>query len=55
MIQGDGFFVVRKGNENVFTRAGAFSFDETGQPGLDRRAAGCRATPSTPPVTRPVA
>jgi flagellar hook protein FlgE len=31
MIQGDGFFVVRKGNENVYTRAGAFSFDETGQ------------------------
>ncbi|MFC6154119.1 flagellar hook protein FlgE [Nocardioides yefusunii] len=31
MIQGDGFFVVRKGGENLFTRAGAFSFDQSGQ------------------------
>ena len=30
MIQGDGFFVVRKGQEQLFTRAGAFAFDETG-------------------------
>jgi flagellar hook protein FlgE len=30
MIQGDGFFVVRRGNENEFTRAGAFTWDETG-------------------------
>ena len=30
MIQGDGFFVVRKGNEELYTRAGAFAFDETG-------------------------
>jgi len=30
MIQGDGFFVVRDGNEQLYTRAGAFSFDETG-------------------------
>jgi flagellar hook protein FlgE len=30
MIQGDGFFVTRKGNENLYTRAGAFTFDETG-------------------------
>ena len=30
MIQGDGFFVVRKDGENLYTRAGAFSFDESG-------------------------
>lgn len=31
MISGDGFFVVRKGNEQFFTRAGAFDFDAIGQ------------------------
>jgi len=31
MIQGDGFFVVRKGAETFFTRAGSFDFDATGQ------------------------
>jgi flagellar hook protein FlgE len=30
MIQGDGFFVTRKGNEDLYTRAGSFTFDETG-------------------------
>lgn len=30
MIQGDGFFVTRKGNEMLYTRAGAFTFDESG-------------------------
>ena len=30
MIQGDGFFVVRKNGENLYTRAGTFSFDESG-------------------------
>ncbi len=30
MIQGDGMFVTRKGNEFLYTRAGAFNFDETG-------------------------
>ncbi|NYG57041.1 flagellar hook-basal body complex protein [Nocardioides perillae] len=30
MIQGDGLFVVRKGQEQLYTRAGAFTFDETG-------------------------
>ena len=28
MLQGDGMFVVQKGNDTVYTRAGAFSFDE---------------------------
>lgn len=28
MIQGDGLFAVQKGNDVVYTRAGAFSFDE---------------------------
>ena len=31
MISGDGFFVVRKGGEQFYTRAGAFDFDATGQ------------------------
>jgi len=31
MISGDGFFTVRKGEETLFTRAGAFDFDATGQ------------------------
>jgi flagellar hook protein FlgE len=31
MIQGDGFFVVQNGGENLFTRAGAFSFDTDGR------------------------
>ena len=30
MIQGDGMFVVHQGNEDLYTRAGAFTFDETG-------------------------
>ena len=30
MLQGDGFFVVRNGAEQDYTRAGAFSFDNTG-------------------------
>lgn len=30
MIQGDGFFVTKKGGENLYTRAGNFNFDETG-------------------------
>ncbi|MCL2091194.1 MAG: flagellar hook protein FlgE [Micrococcales bacterium] len=31
MISGDGFFVVRRGNETLYTRAGSFDFDATGQ------------------------
>ena len=31
MINGDGFFVVSKGGEQFYSRAGAFSFDATGQ------------------------
>ncbi len=30
MISGDGFFVVNRLGENMFTRAGAFNFDNTG-------------------------
>lgn len=30
-IQGDGFFVVDKGGEQMFTRAGSFSLDSTGR------------------------
>lgn len=31
MISGDGFFVVNKGGEQLYSRAGAFSFDALGQ------------------------
>lgn len=31
MIQGDGFFVVNKGGQQFYTRAGSFDFDATGQ------------------------
>ena len=30
-LQGDGFFVTRAGNQQMFTRAGAFSFDNAGR------------------------
>src|SRR3712207_5582187 len=30
MISGDGFFVTRAGNEQLYTRAGSFSYDATG-------------------------
>jgi flagellar hook protein FlgE len=30
MIQGDGFFVVKNGGEELFTRAGSFTFDANG-------------------------
>ncbi len=31
MIQGDGFFMVKRGPETLFTRAGSFDFDNSGQ------------------------
>jgi flagellar hook protein FlgE len=31
MIQGDGFFVMKKGNEEIYTRAGNFNFDTNGR------------------------
>lgn len=31
MINGDGFFVVRKGTQTFYTRAGSFDFDATGE------------------------
>lgn len=30
MIQGDGMFVIQRGNEQIYTRAGSFNFDTTG-------------------------
>jgi flagellar hook protein FlgE len=30
MISGDGFFMVKRGNESLYTRAGAFHFDDLG-------------------------
>jgi flagellar hook protein FlgE len=31
MIQGDGFFILMKGNEEIYTRAGNFNFDTDGR------------------------
>ena len=31
MIQGDGFFIARSGNEDLYTRAGQFTFDGNGR------------------------
>src|SRR5262245_34276904 len=31
MISGDGFFVVKSANEQLFTRAGSFNFDANGK------------------------
>jgi flagellar hook protein FlgE len=31
MIQGDGFFIMKKGNEEIYTRAGNFNFDTAGR------------------------
>ncbi|GAA4674387.1 flagellar hook protein FlgE [Frondihabitans cladoniiphilus] len=31
MISGEGFFVTRNGNQNVYTRAGSFDFDDQGR------------------------
>jgi flagellar hook protein FlgE len=31
MVQGDGFFIARSGNEDLYTRAGSFSFDANGK------------------------
>src|SRR3954466_15341567 len=30
MISGDGFFITKQGNENLYTRAGSFDFDGAG-------------------------
>ncbi len=46
-IQGDGMFVIRKNNEQQYTRAGSFNFDNTGTL-VTPVVAACRATSSTP-------
>jgi flagellar hook protein FlgE len=57
MISGDGFFVVGRGNENIYTRSGAFTFDSAGNlatldgdivQGFNLR------TPQTPPVAEDI-
>ncbi len=58
MISGDGFFVIDRGGQDLFTRAGAFSFDSSGNlvtldgdfvQGYDFKGA---ATLPTPPPAR---
>ncbi|GIG35499.1 flagellar hook protein FlgE [Cellulomonas pakistanensis] len=49
MISGDGFFVVRQGTQQYYTRAGSFDFDSTGQmvlPGDGAMVQGWAADPS---------
>jgi flagellar hook protein FlgE len=47
MIQGDGFFITRSGNESLYTRAGSFFFDANGTL-TTRPVSRCRAGPRTP-------
>lgn len=57
MISGDGFFVVRKGDETLFTRAGSFDFDATGQmvlPGDGALVQGWMAVDGVVDPTQPV-
>jgi len=57
MIQGDGFFVVRRGYETFFTRAGSFDFDATGQmvlPGDGALVQGWAAANGTIDTTGPL-
>lgn len=58
MIQGDGFFVVRRGYETYYTRAGSFDFDATGQmvlPGDGALVQGWLAVNGVVDTTQPLA
>jgi flagellar hook protein FlgE len=47
MLQGDGFFVVQRGNETLYTRAGAFNFDGGDPNAVDPQpTAPCLVTPT---------
>ena len=58
MIQGDGFFVVENDTEQLYTRAGSFTFDESGTlvnpDGLRVMAYGLNPDGSSDGVLRPV-
>ena len=58
MIQGDGFFVVNRNGESLYTRAGAFNFDSAGNlvtldgdQVMGYRAAGAGFDPTLTPIT----
>jgi flagellar hook protein FlgE len=52
-VQGDGYFVVRTGEEDLYTRAGSFSLDASGQLVTPQgaRVQGVALPTATPPVT----
>ena len=50
-VQGDGYFVVQTGNENLYTRAGSFSLDARGQ--LTTPAGGLVMSTTNTPITVP--
>ena len=58
MIQGDGFFVVENATEQLYTRAGSFSFDESGTlvnpDGLSVMAFGFNPDGTSDGIMRPV-
>ena len=57
MISGDGFFVVRQGNQQFYTRAGSFDFDVNGQmvlPGAGAMVQGWAAVNGVIDTTKPV-
>ncbi|QZN86144.1 flagellar hook protein FlgE [Cellulomonas sp. C5510] len=57
MISGDGFFVVRQGTQQFYTRAGSFDFDSTGQmvlPGAGAMVQGWAAVNGVIDTTEPV-
>ena len=51
-VQGDGYFVVRTGNENLYTRAGSFNMDASGQ--LVTPAGGLVMSTTNSPISVPV-
>ena len=51
-VQGDGYFVIRTGNENLYTRAGSFNLDAGGQ--LVTPAGGLVMSTTNQPIAVPV-
>ena len=51
-VQGDGYFVIKTGNENLYTRAGSFSMDAQGQ--LTTPAGGLVMSTENEPIAIPV-
>ena len=55
MISGDGFFMIKRGSQDMYTRAGAFNFDSAGNlvtPDGDIVQGYDLQSPATPPTTK---